>query len=76
MWPSFSSTRPTRRRPAVVRAAALQDADGREFAGPFHNQTVTLTLDDLPKHAWVKVHARPPGQTSGTSYLSASCTTA
>ena len=50
--------------------------DGREFAGPFHNQTVTLTLDDLPKHAWVKVHARPPGQTSGTSYLSASCTTA
>ena len=28
---------------------------GRKYLGPFRNQTVTLSLDKLPEHAWVKL---------------------
>ena len=37
-------------QPAVGAAA-----DGKEFHGPFGNQTVSLALDRLPRHRWVKV---------------------
>ena len=29
--------------------------DGKQFHGPFGNQTVSLTLDRLPRHRWVKL---------------------
>lgn len=36
--------------PAVFATKA-----GKAFRGPFHNQPVTLTMNNLPDHQWVKV---------------------
>jgi hypothetical protein len=35
--------------------AVAANSTGKPFRGPFRNQPVTLTLDGLPTHAWVKV---------------------